>query len=143
MYAGRPTRDLGYGEALSNPMENVAIEKPFGKILQALNAADQNNAAMSKFVNLLFPCWTGTLTCFMTNPGESLALAALKRNETVKMCKWLLDVDKNESALIGDLPEGVEKATLQYKAGARGTLTNNNIKKVLGILFILEIVDCE
>jgi hypothetical protein len=112
----------------------------FGRILQTLGVGTQDNVAMSKFVNLLFPCWTGTLTCFMTNPGESLAFAALKLRSTVEVCKWLLNVGTGVAGLDKYLPvEG--RNTLKAKAEARGSLTNDSLRKVLGILFILEIID--
>jgi len=40
-----------------------------------------------EFVNKHFPCWTGTLTCFMLGTNKNIANKALSNKEVAKRCK--------------------------------------------------------
>ncbi len=143
MHARRPDRG-NYGRRLK-VLDGVDKDTPLYRLLSNLLLPYTNtvefNQDFSMLMNLAFPCWTGTLTCYMHNNGQSLAKESLQLGTVcgidyiVAACKWLLFGNK--------LPKPLPKALDHDKIKTAQTIRadNVNLVKLIGVLFTLEVID--
>lgn len=160
----RPRKGLECGGGYNDILEikedsRFKEDTPFFNVLKMLVKAGKkvDNAAFSKFTNLIFPCWSGTLTCYMHKPaGRSLAKVALEYNRVSQACKWILANDSIDTVLqpLMDvqncLKDEVEKKKvieqvqiIREKSLERDKILpqNHMLVKVMGVLFALELID--
>ena len=146
MYDRRPGGGVAYGRYKTSILHRIegdrfTTDSLFGSLLQKIRNADNDNqiinAKFSQLVNLAFPCWTGTLTCYMHNTGSALATEALRENpmKIIEACQWFLGIG---GITTDNLPEIIRaKATIK-----NDLITNNsNLIKTIGVLFSLELID--
>lgn len=104
-----------YGNICYKELMVNNAQKDLKTLLMALDNVNGNTYLRGDFINWHFPCWTGTLTCFMKNPG-SVAYKLLEQNA------W----NTNETL------------SKQLKTIFIG---NSNLERLINCFFILEIVE--
>lgn len=77
-------------------------ENDFKSLLDDIDGAFNDTEVFRMFVNQCFPCWTGTLTCFMLS-GNSVANKALSEGKIVEKCTESLNSHESAYKVIGIL----------------------------------------
>jgi hypothetical protein len=102
-----------------------AISQQFTKFLESVLGTYAENLNFNKLVNVAFPCWTGTMTCYMMN-SSNLCFYALKNNCLTDACKLFL---------------GFEGKPIGYTFSKIITDYKGDERKIIGIMFTLEALD--
>ena len=71
-------------------------------IMTHVNGVTHETAISGSFVNQRFPCWTGTLTCFMMNKNNK-AMQALSEGKVVERCQESLNSPDGAYKVVGIL----------------------------------------
>lgn len=77
-------------------------ENDFKSLLDDIDGAFNDNEVFRMFVNQRFPCWTGTLTCFMLS-GNNVANKALSEGKVVERCQESLNSTDGAYKVVGIL----------------------------------------
>lgn len=85
-----------------NRVNVLPNERAFIDIFDGIDKAYNDDVTFRSFVNQLFPCWTGTLTCFMLNTNNT-ANIALPSDSIVQKCQELLGNTNNTYKVISVL----------------------------------------